>query len=380
MRRLAGPLAVASLACFAQPAAALTARARTALARGTEELLRLRFVPARAVFRGLIEVDPKDPAGYLFEAAAIWFEGATEPVYGRPSSGLERIFEEDLDRALRLSRALAREELEGLRADGELIAGLALGLRGLRHWEAGDRRRGLSYGRKAVKHLERALAIDPKLYDANFGLGVFHSLTGDEEGVYELMSAAKGGEWTRDAAEFFLLRAQVLEGKDYAKGAKTLASLRERHADSPLLRLVEAAVLHRLGRWPESWRAARELFTRSREDRPLMGELHPRVLCGFYAHRCLEPGSLAAVAEWISRGLQEEKAGGAWESLLRLYRGAAYDAAGDRDLALRDYKRVRSAPELASLLFARDLCLAAPCGRARLVELLAELSALKPQE
>lgn len=340
---------------------------------GMRRLLRFKFEEAREGFRLHIEEEPDDPAGYLFEAGAIWWEEASEPTGLRVPRHLENLFFADVSEALRLAKRRFRGADARSKADAHFLAGMTLGLRGLWHLKRGESRRARSDGRKGARHLRKCLKLDPKYSDAHLGLGLYGLELGEEDAVYRLRTAMKHGTWTSVPAAFFLLSRQIGR-RDYAAALKTARGMRRRYPESPLLRVAEICALHRVGRWRESYREGKKLFDWASGRPAYLGRLLPRTLCGLFGSRCLDRGSMLAVSEWTSRALETGKPKGAWRSLLHLLRGVSYDLNGDRDYAVRELKRVRRYRETMSLLFVADVCRSKRCRRGEVKTMLHDLS------
>ncbi len=340
---------------------------------GMRRLLRFEFEEARAGFRLYMEAEPDDPAGYLFEAGALWWEEASEPTHLRVPRHLEKLFIADIEETLRLAKRRFRGSDARSKADAHFMAGMALGLRGLWHLKRGERSRARAYGRKGARLLHKCLKLDPKYSDAHLGLGLYGLERGEEYAAYQLRSAMEHGTWTSAPAAFFLLSHQIGR-RDYAAALKTARGMRRRYPESPLLRGAEIFSLYRVGRWRDSYREGKKLFDWASERPDYLGRLLPRTLCALFGSRCLDREAMLAVSEWSSRALQTARPKGAWRSFLYLLRGTAYDLTGDRDYALRDLKRVERYPETMSMLFVVDVCRSKRCRAEEVKTMLRDLS------
>jgi len=341
---------------------------------GVVALFDLEFAAARSRFRDYIRREPDDPAGYIHEAAAIWWESSTELMYGKVDRGLEKLFFEDLDRALKLSKERFEAPRVEARAEAYLTAGTALGLRGQWHLDRDQRSKAFSYARKGAKHLRKCLEIDKGRSDAHLGLGLLAYRKGDKDGVYAIRTALDGGDWTPPAAAYFLLRILILDRGDYEEALPVIRRLRGQFPSSLYLRFLEAVALQRLGRWNESHKLVYDAFRSEPLRKQMLGSEHPRLLCGFFQHVCLERGTLIGAAEWTSRAMETGEPKGAWLELMRAYRGLAYDLAGEREVAARTYAEMRRQPEVERLQLLVETCRPAACGRREAVEFLRALS------
>jgi hypothetical protein len=90
---------------------------------------------------------------------------------------------------------------------------------------------------------------------------------------------------------------------------------------------------------------------------------------------CLGPGDVSAGIEWFSRAIDRaapnEKE---WLAVTHLYRGICHDILGHRSLAIDDYERVLSRPDVASTHERARQCLLNPCTREQVVGLLKDMT------
>ena len=66
------------------------------LDEGLNALYSLDYVQARRASRKLIELEPDNPFGYLFEASAIWWQASQEYVLFKDTPTLQGLFEQDV--------------------------------------------------------------------------------------------------------------------------------------------------------------------------------------------------------------------------------------------------------------------------------------------
>ncbi len=203
---------------------------------------------------------PGHPAGPLFTAVVEYQRWIAE---GMKENGSWKAVDRDLSRAVDAANSYAKTSP----AESQYYLGAALGFRarGL----AAQRRflRALPDAASALKHLKRALQLDPSLDDARLGLGMYHYFAarmppaakpfarllmgepGDrEKGLAELWSVANSDGVARMEARAVL--SSILSKSDEAdwKGAeKLLAELMARYPRNPLYRLRRAYVAERLG-------------------------------------------------------------------------------------------------------------------------------------
>ena len=119
----------------------------------------------------------------------------------------------------------------------------------------------------AREHLLRAVALDPDLVDADFGLGLYNyyadTLSGiarvlrffmgipggsKAEGIRQLEIAMEQGDLTRVDARFYLAKNLRTFDQEYARSLQIFAPLADEFPRNPLFRLLQADIQAKLGR------------------------------------------------------------------------------------------------------------------------------------
>src|SRR3989338_5275397 len=94
------------------------------LKEGLVQLYNLEYAQARASFRKVVEVEPDNPFGYLFEAGAIWWQAANEYSLFQDTPTFQRLFQQDIEAAIRKADPLTDSRQKEIRADGHFIMGM----------------------------------------------------------------------------------------------------------------------------------------------------------------------------------------------------------------------------------------------------------------
>src|SRR5204863_36047 len=99
-------LLVAFAPSFARAGGAKTSPAATAyLDEGITALYSLDYPRSRKAARKLIELEPDNPFGYLFEAGAIWWQSSQEFGLFKDTPTLQGLFEQDIEAGVRKAEA-----------------------------------------------------------------------------------------------------------------------------------------------------------------------------------------------------------------------------------------------------------------------------------
>jgi tetratricopeptide (TPR) repeat protein len=121
---------------------------------------------AIGVFQKMIEKDPESPVGYFYIAAT--YESMMQDFKNR---SFHKEFDFFIDKAIEKGEEL----LDEVKDDGWLYfyLGGSYGYRAIDRSETGKWFGAFTSAVKGAAHLEKAVSIDPELYDAYYGLGVY---------------------------------------------------------------------------------------------------------------------------------------------------------------------------------------------------------------
>jgi len=393
-------LVVAAAVLLAAPSASaegggarLSPAAAAQLDEGLHRLYSLDYPQSRAAFRKLVEMEPDNPFGYLFEAGGIWWESSQEYGLFTATPTLQGLFEQDIEAALRKSDAYMDAKDKETKADGYFVSGMALGTLGQwrlmkHHWMD-----ALFIGKKAVKHLKKCVKLDPDYAEARLGLGVFDYQASRLSGVLKLgvlfgvhgdrKRGLEGIEYAMDHSRYATHQAAELLAQTYISDlrddARALAVLRRLRADfpeSPYFVFLEALAWHRMGDADGSLAAARELYARAAADPAAFAPKWLTLVCGLSGADCLSKEDATAALAWFDRAAEAtavEKPSG-FATTIHLFRGQLLDALDRRAEAVAEYRMVAALPD-AGLARARAAdCLDAACGRAETLRFLRALA------
>lgn len=271
------------IAALAAPAAAAPPEMERELAGVVDLFYDMDFDKARAASDALAARHPRHPAGPFYRGVSTYQRWIAE---GMRSTGTFHAFEADSEAAEAAARALMAESP----AEAHYYLGATLGFRARANVARRNFLRALPDGSAAVKHLKKALALDPTLSDARLGMGMFHYfaarmpsgakpfaylLIGEgadrKLGLSELWSVAETTGIARMEARSVL--AVILskdEEADWEGADRLLAELTERYPHNPIYRLRRAYVAERRGRFDEAVALADP-------DGKWIGTLHPSV-------------------------------------------------------------------------------------------------------
>jgi tetratricopeptide (TPR) repeat protein len=221
-------------------------------------------------------------------------------------------------------------------------------------------------GKKAISNTKMALKIDPELYDAYLGLGMYEYyadtlsgvvkilakffLRGDAKHGIELLNTCKDkGYFNALAAKLLLIEIYTTTGSPYVNSAlavKWSKELRDAYPNHPQMHFVQIVSLYEDKQYAESRREAMEYLKAVNEGKPAYRKRYlPRVLTAIGTTYLVEK-QYDEAADYFGRAaatLKEDAAAhparwGVW-AIVRL--GNVYDLKGVREKALEYYKEAR---------------------------------------
>ncbi len=219
-------------------------------------------------------------------------------------------------------------------------------------------------GRRAIKNLEKSLALDPTYYDAYFGLGIYQYFAGTlpnvikvlaqivaikgnpDEGVRQLNLARTKAMFTADSAKLILIEVQNTRGSKYYNPQKSLEFIRTLHAkypNNPLMHYVEVICLYETGNFEEVSSRA-QYFLDQIGQNPFYKDIYIARAYTALGTTQMAQGNFEKAREIFEQGrqaihAQEPSRWGVWNEF-RL--GQVYDILGQREKALAQYKYVLS--------------------------------------
>lgn len=238
------------LLCLASPTTAAPPEVEKELAVAVHRLYDLEFDAAERSIASFAARHPGHPGGPFYAAVVAYQRWISD---GMISTAAYAAVESRLDATVRA----AESELAKDPARGHYYLGAAKGFQARAY--AGRRRymKAVPAASSAVRHLRKALELDPSLDDAALGLGMYHYfgarmpsgarpfahlLAGEapdkDKGISELRRVARSSGTAREEARSVLAMILSREGEEGWEEAETLlAELTTRHPRNPLFRL-----------------------------------------------------------------------------------------------------------------------------------------------
>jgi len=244
---------------------------------------------------------PDHPLGYLLEAEALWWKifctsaefkfGMTDARH-RPKLASDQHYQELAAKASSIALAAFKHhetaEMQFYAGMGDAFSSRLFGLRG-------ENRAAARAGVHAREHFLRAIQLDPKLVDAEFGLGLYNYYAdtlsaiakllsffmgipggNKQEGIRQLEHDIAQGVLTPAAARFYLALNLHRYDQQYEKALGIIGPLLEKYPSNPLFQLARGDLYAKLGRKAkalECYRAAAGLPVQDAACRARIQEL-----------------------------------------------------------------------------------------------------------
>jgi len=235
-----------------------SAKTDSLIARGMDLVHNLQYKKAIEVFRQLIQLHPDHPIGYFYVAAVYDLINQNYRI-----TTFEDEYEKAIDRAIKVGeRYLSNHQKDAL---AHFYLGGAYGFRGLHRVRKRQWLKVFADGYRGLRHLQISLKLRPDLYDAYYGLGLYHywrsamagvlrylPLISDkrQQGINELRLAIEKGRYVKIECQFALAAVYYNEAR-YDSALAIYDSLYVRFPRDPSMIYMRARTMEKLGRWNE---------------------------------------------------------------------------------------------------------------------------------
>lgn len=347
------PLLCTSL-LHADPAPAAQAGQDALIEQGLHALYYLDYAGSKKIFQEMRDRFPESPMGDYAMATALWWELTN--AFDEKNPSLEKDFLAAAARAADTARTKIKDsgDPNGL---AHLCLGGSLGLTA--RWEAigGEWLAAYRHGRQAFKAQEKAIEINPRMYDAYLGVGIFHYYTATlpavvkvlaklmfggnkQQGLDEIRVAMDKGQFSRTAARLFMVGILVNTEKKPQEALVLVREGRRQHEGSPFFQLVEMMVLEETKDWDTLESQAKDFLARVERGEPFYDKnLTHRALFSL-GNAALGRGRPEEALALYDRILSEFPSEDRWITWTLLNRGRAHDRLLERKAAEADYRAV----------------------------------------
>jgi len=331
---------------------------RTKGKSGLDLLYNMRSDSAKAIFRQIDDQFPKHPIGPFLQGLNLWWTIMLDLTDTAHDEAFYNLMNEVIDRSETMLDANSDD------FDALLFKAAAHGFKARLASNRSSWWKAIQNGRKAIDPARKVAKIAPSENgDYVFGKGLYDYYTSilEEEypvvktftwmipdgnrkrGLRLLKKTAEDGYYVRTEAIYYLTQVHFLYEDDYSASLKYVGQLRERHPDNPYFHNYEGRIYARWGRWEQAREVFSEVVTRCTNDQPgynvHMEEIARYYLGRSHLYRKQYDKALThfnRLETLTDRDIEDNR----FRILGYLFQGMAYDAKGDRDQAVRLYRRV----------------------------------------
>ena len=328
-------------------------RVHTLTLQGIHQLYNMHVDQSLVTFREVSSLAPADPRGHFFEAMVAFWKFN---LLGK---------EEEYDHFLALSDTVidvceAVLDRDKDNAMAHFFLGGIYGYRGMAKQARGSTVKAVFDGRKGYMNLEDAVEIDPKLYDAQMGLGIFEYMIAKaprslswilrtigfegsiDGGLASLKQAAERGTYATTEARFFLSQFMFNESRD-SEAFQYMRELTTAYPDNILFLLNESTMYRRRGNFDSAFALASRAMAINERRADHIGE---EFLYSTFASLQFALNDFAGARKNYALYL-DKLANKALVSNWVVYRyGLCQEIEGDRTGAVKTYSNVRTDREV----------------------------------
>lgn len=338
-------------------------RAEDTLEKGLWWLYHLQYDKARDQFDGYVHAHPDDPAGYFYLTATSWWHLAQNIEYDLPQ--VQAKLEADSLKTIEVAKELydSSPDPKG-KARACLYWGGAEGLWGRWLVTQKDWVKAYFAGKRGYRLLKKAVTLDPTLYDAYLGLGIYDYYTdtlsgvqavlaamlihGDKErGLQALKTVLEHGEHAKVEAMCFLVEIYTSEEKTPDKALPLVEQLHKKYPQSPAMYLMKISTLFTMKAWDDMLPEAEDFLKKSKDETPWYTQEYviPARYCigvaKFFGKHDLE-ASEAIMKAIISESSPQSR----FTRFAHLRLGQIYDVKGEREKAMLEYRAAMAGLDL----------------------------------
>lgn len=347
MMRFSLTLVLAILSLCAAPVFANRADIEARTLRGVDALYSMQFEKAVSAFDSLRKLYPKDPTGEFFIASThLWGY-----VFDKKEADLVK-FLQSCDKTI----ALAEAAIDANPNDSysQTIIGAVYGFRSIANVRSENFLKASWDARNCYKYLHEVVRKNPQQYEAYLGLGIFNVALGSmpafvqsmmnlsgmegntEKGIKQLELAAQKAVLLKNDAQLILGLLYVYYNNDYGKGLGYLQGLMRKYPTNIPLLYAIGNIESQLKRMPTAVTYFDRVIQLADKDFSIFTTLsHFRLGEAWYRLNDFEK-SKKAMQRFVVKSVDEKS----FRAIAFLRLGVSYEMQGDRENAVKAYKRV----------------------------------------
>ena len=330
------------------------------MTKGIDYVYKIKFDSANAVFKTLIDRDPKDPTGYFLTAMTEWWK-----IYlNKYDESNDETYRTAVDKCLRV----CDERLDENENDDWVLflKGGVVGYRGFLNGLRDNWLAAVDDGREGLSLLKRCVELNPSNKDALLGIGLYNYAvnyvterypflktllfffpTGNkDEGFAQLRDCIENARFAKTEATVVMCYVYLSYEKNYYEAEKYADKFYRQYHENPVAEKYLANSYTGEGRWYESIALWDSILTKIDSSKPGYNNTFLKREALYYLGLCSQKtGKLDDAVKYytesldMSRALDKDK-----ESPQQVFSalglGMVYDQKGNRGEAIKFYDMV----------------------------------------
>src|SRR3989338_1051158 len=333
------------------------------LSAAATEVYHLQFNSAERHLHHAMVLLPDHPASYFFMTMLRWYQFTYDSLeYRNPV--LEKALEFEAERTITVAKRYLKKNKN--EATGFLYLGGALGAKGWYRVIRGQWIRAYFDGKKGYSLMRKVIEIDPELYDAYLGIGMYEyyaatlgpalralasfSIRGDKwAALRSLQLAQYKSRYVRLEAAYFLWSGAMDEGR-LADAKEIMEVLTQSYPESPLFRWCEIQTLFYQKKWVETILKGEKYSADALKASQSGNSVNPfnLLLAKVYYHCGAAAFNLRHYDRakfYFKKAIEQHAEFVGWKAMAILRMGELLDMEGKRKEAIENYKKVLDLPK-----------------------------------
>lgn len=326
--------------------------------KGINYIYSVKPLEAKKIFNELIKKYPDHPFGHFGLAMSKWAE--FEYLDEQTSTNLDEEYHELSKKAIDIGEKWVKKNPND--AQARMCLGGTYGLLARLYVTQHRWIKAYFAGKKAVANMKKALEIDPQLYDAYLGLGLWEYSAGTLGGVIKILASflirgdankgieylklcAENGRFNKIAAKLLLIEIFTQTDSKYANpqlAVKWSKELFEKYPRLAQMHFVLIVSLYEAKQYDEAEREMKEYLKRIEEGvESYFPKYYPRIFLSLGTVYMLK-NNLETAYEYFKKAvdyMQQEGKPTRWAVWALVRIGNLYDLKGERQKAIGTYKK-----------------------------------------
>ncbi len=323
------------------------------LPQGVEEYQRYNFQQALENFERFIQKHPESLLGYFLQAETYW----SIFINKRENTEAEKHFIELSQKIIKMGEARLKRNKND--TDTLLILAGLYSRWGLLEGSYNHRWEAITRSMKARTYFEKVVEINPEIYDAYLGLGLYDYFTatfpgyirvfskvlfglygGQEKGLKELQLAMEKGTYSRDLAKFFLAFFYIKYENKAPQALNLLKELADQYPENLNYLGLLAYCYKELKDYDNAIHTYRKILELA-AAKEVYGEESLNITTYFFGESLRLAGKYEEAKKYFNDMIHTDSTDRYWVlAYAHLSLGKIYDTFGERDKALESYRNV----------------------------------------